>query len=45
MGAAEKKFDELCFQYGIELDDVVRFAAPEPVRCTPCRFKVVLHAP
>lgn len=27
MDAAERKFDELCFQYGIELDDVVRCEA------------------
>lgn len=23
--AAEEEFDELCFEYGIELDDVVRY--------------------
>ena len=31
--AAQEEFEELCFQYGIELDDVVRPAA----RCSALR--------
>jgi Phe-tRNA synthetase beta subunit B1 domain len=43
MEVAEKKFDELCFEYGIELDDVVRLSCAracfvqEPrARARPC---------
>ena len=34
--AAEEQFEELCFEYGIELDDVVSAAARrQPPACRP----------
>jgi hypothetical protein len=32
--AADEEFDQLCFEYGIELDDVVSAFAGQPAACT-----------